>query len=451
MKIAKFIVVLLLGFMIFGCGRKEPKNVIIMISDGAGYNHILASDYYQYGQKGKQIYESFPIKLAMSTYSLDAGGYDSSLAWNDSLYIDEKWTDSAASATALSTGIKTKNGYLGVDENKKEILHFSEYIQAKGKRTGTVTTVVACHGTPAGFTIHSPFRKNYPDIFRSMIMESKLSVIMGAGLDEDTNLPDHKKYYYVGKKEFWQQIESGNTAFDLDKDWQVDKTIADIDGDNLPDAWQVIRDRKEFTSITKENAPKRLLGIFKSRANAQYDREGDKHAEPFEVAFRKGIPTLSEMSKAAINVLDNDNGFWLLIEGGAVDKASHANWKGRTIEEQIDFNKAVEFVVDWVETNSSWDETLLIVTADHETGHISGKASREEEVVADIKPSQAGLMPDFYFLSSEHTNSLVPLFVKGKGADIFTELAVNTDPVRGKYLDSTDIAKSLFKIFGKER
>lgn len=447
MKIIKIISVLLTLLFIVACSSKKPKNVIIMISDGAGYNHILASDYYQYGKTGKQVYQTFPIKLAMATYSINAEGYDSNLAWTDSLYIDGKWTDSAASATALSTGVMTKNGYLGVDENKDDLLHFSEFIHAKSKKIGTVTTVVACHGTPAGFTIHSPFRKNYPEIFQSMILDSKLSVMFGAGLDESINLPEHKKYYYVGNKDFWKQVEAGNTDFDLDGDQLVDKTLADIDGDMEPDSWQVIRNREEFLNISKENAPKRLLGIFNSRANAQYDRKGNKHLAPFEVPLRENIPSLSEMSSAAIDILDNDKGFWLLIEGGAVDKASHANWKGRTIEEQIDFNLAVERVVEWIESNSSWDETLLIITADHETGHISGQANMFNEIVADIQTSPAGIMPEFYFLSSEHTNSLVPFFAKGVGADSFMERANKLDKVRGKYLHSTDVAKSLFDLF----
>lgn len=449
MKKVKFIVFAMLAQVIFGCSPKQPKNIIIMISDGAGFNHILATDYYQYGETGKQIYQSFPVQQAMSTYSADAEGYSPEKAWNDTLYIGSKWTDSAASATALSTGSKTKNGYLGVDSGKKNLLHFSEFIKEQKKKIGTVTTVVACHGTPAGFTVQTPFRKDYPEIFRSMILNTKLSVMMGAGLDEVDNLPEHKKYYYVGNKDFWQQLEAGNTAFDLDSDGLADQEVTDVDGDNIPDAWTLIREEEEFKNITKDNTPKRLLGIFQSRANAQYDRRGDKHLAPYEVALKPGIPSLTTMSKAAINVLDNNNGFWLLIEGGAVDKASHANWKGRMIEEQIDFNHAVEAVVEWIETNSSWDETLLIVTADHETGHISGQVNMKKNVVAEVQNRGKGEMPEFYFLSSKHTNSLVPFYAKGLCSEKFTTKAVNNDPVYGKYMDSTDLAKTLFKLYNK--
>ncbi len=443
-RLVLFVIILVI---LVGCSAKEPKNVIIMISDGAGYNHFLATDYFQYGETGRQVYQSFPVNQFMSTYSLDAESYDSDLAWNDSLYIDSKWTDSAASATALSTGYKTKNGYLGVDADKNDLLHFSEFIKKKGKKLGTVTTVVACHGTPSGFTIHSPFRKDYPGIFRSMILDSELSVMMGAGLNDLDTMPDHKKYYYVGQKEFWQQILQEKTDFDIDNDGNTDKVVKDIDGDNRPDPWELIRERQDFQNITKNNAPKRLLGIFQNRANAQYDRKGDKDLPPFQVPLREEIPTLSEMTDAAINVLDNANGFWLLIEGGAIDKASHANWKGRTIEEQIEFNKAVESVVKWVEENSSWKETLLIITADHETGHISGQANMKNKIVADVINNGKGKMPEFYFLTSEHTNSLVPFFAKGPRAEMFISKANKIDPVHGKYLDSADVAKTLFEIY----
>lgn len=418
-----------------------------MISDGAGYNHILATDFYQYGETGKQVYQSFPVKHFMSTYSLAAKGYDSELAWSDSLYIDSLWTDSAASATALSTGHKTKNGYLGLDEDKNELFHFSEFIKEKGKKLGTVTTVVAGHATPAGFTVHNAFRKDYPAIFRSMVLDSKLTVMMGAGLNDYDSLPDHKKYYYVGQKEFWQQVLEEKTEFDTDSDGIADKTVADVNGDNIPDAWELVRERQDFVDLAKADSPKRVLGIFQSRANAQYDREGDKHLAPFEIPLREEIPTLSEMTNSAISLLDNKDGFWLLVEAGAVDKAAHANWKGRTIEEQIDFNSAVESVVKWVEENSCWEETLLIVTADHETGHISGEVNMKNMIVADVKNKGKGEMPEFYFLTSEHTNSLVPFFAKGLGSERFTAKAINTDAVHGKYMDSTDLAKTLFEIY----
>ncbi len=86
------------------------------------------------------------------------------------------------------------------------------------------------------------------------------------------------------------------------------------------------------------------------------------------------------MTKAALNVLDDDpNGFFIMIEGGAVDWAAHANQSGRLIEEMNDFNKSIEAVIRWIDTNSNWNETLVIITADHETGHLTGPGSGSDK------------------------------------------------------------------------
>ncbi len=446
----KIIYALFLLIVVVGCSHNKPKNVIIMISDGCGYNHILATDYYQYGESGKQVYQQFPVQQFMTTYSLNVlSGYDSAKAWSDSTYIGDKWTDSAASATAMSTGIKTRNTIIGKDSTLVDVEHFSEFMQKQGKKIGVATNVLASHATPAGFSSHNIYRKNYAEIFKDMVTDSYLSVIIGGGLNDYDELAYDKKYKYVGGKEFWQQIMEGQTKYDLDNDGYVDRTIKDINYDLEPDVWEVVREREDFVNINPDNAPERLLGIFQSRKNAQYDRDGEKNVPPFTVPFRENIPTLAEMAMASIYTLDNDNGFWLMVEGGAVDKASHAKWNGRVIEEEIDFNKAVEAVVEWVETNSSWDETLLIVTADHECGHISGEPNMTNEVVADVKNRGKGNMPEMYNLSGQHTNSLVPFFAKGIGAENFLKKAIYTDLKHGKYMDNTEMAKTLFELFGK--
>jgi alkaline phosphatase len=86
-----------------------PKNVIIMVSDGCGYDHIDAANMYQYGKTGVQAFEKFPVRYAMSTYSEDGEGYDPDQAWKQFDYVKKKFTDSAAAITAISTGVKTHN------------------------------------------------------------------------------------------------------------------------------------------------------------------------------------------------------------------------------------------------------------------------------------------------------------------------------------------------------
>jgi alkaline phosphatase len=160
------------------------------------------------------------------------------------------------------------------------------------------------------------------------------------------------------------------------------------------------------------------------------------------------VPDLPTMTKGALNVLDaNRKGFFLMIEGGAVDWAGHANQPGRTIEEQIDFNKAVEAVVRWVHRNSDWDETLVIVTGDHETGYLTGPGSGQfasGPLWTPLANNGIGMLPGMQFNSGDHTNALIPLYAKGSAARHLRSASRGMDPVRGAYMDNTDIAKIAF-------
>jgi alkaline phosphatase len=120
------------------------------------------------------------------------------------------------------------------------------------------------------------------------------------------------------------------------------------------------------------------------------------------------------------------------------------------IEEQIDFNRAVEAVVDWVQKNSNWGETMVIVTADHETGYVWGPGSNPS--FEPIINNRAGVMPGMQFYGdiggfNWHSNSLVPLFAKGDAARLFRPYAKKTDLVRGPYIDNTDIFKIMQDCF----
>jgi alkaline phosphatase len=106
-------------------------------------------------------------------------------------------------------------------------------------------------------------------------------------------------------------------------------------------------------------------------------------------------------------------------------------------------------VVGWVETCSSWNDTLLIVTADHETGYMTGPDSGlfdDGPVWNPLVNNGAGVLPGLQWHSGSHTNSLVPFYAKGKGSILFFVCAGNRDPVRGRYLDNTDIARNLFRF-----
>ena len=448
----KFLAIITFGIIIHACTQYEnddtPKNIILFISDGCGYNHIDATSMYQYGKRGMQIYEKFPVKYAVSTYSAGGEGYDPQQAWQNFKYVLNKPTDSAASGTAMATGIKTYNGAISVDTTKKEIQIIAERAEQLGKSSGVVSSVLFSHATPACFAAHDTSRGNYKDIAQEMILESKLDIIMGCGhplFDNDGKETSDTSYRAVGGMELWTTLNEG-------------KAGNDADGDGETDYWTLIQDRNEFQALVQGDTPKRIIGIPKVRSTLQLSRSGEPNTDPFTVPFLENIPNLAEMTAAALNVLDNNqNGFFLMVEGGAVDWASHGNHSGRMIEEEIDFNKAVEAAVDWVSKNSNWNETLVIVTADHETGYLNGPGSGLEDKLSEggieavwtpLVSMGQGNLPDMEWHSGGHSNSLIPLYAKGAGSKLFKEYADEVDPVRGKYIDNTEIGQVMFRLWG---
>ncbi|MBN1766215.1 MAG: alkaline phosphatase [Sedimentisphaerales bacterium] len=414
--------------------KHAPKNIIIMISDGCGYNHVDATSLYEYGMTGMQVYEDFPVQLAMSTY-MYGGSYDPEVAWTDFDYVNHGKTDSAAAATAMSAGLKTRSGYIGMDASKNWIEHLVEVCEDLGMSTGVITSVQWSHATPAGFSAHNSSRSNYAEIAREMINESRLDVIMGCGhpfynndgIRSDTVINSE----YTGGKGFWSELVNN-------------KAGGDADGDGIADIWRVIQTREDFLELMTGETPKRVLGTARVAKTLQQDRSGDKKAAPYSVDFIETVPTLAEMTRGALNVLDNDpKGFFLMVEGGAVDWASHANQSGRMIEEEMDFNRSVEAVVTWIRKNSNWGETLVIVTGDHECGYLTGPGSGETSegpVWNALVNKGMGEVPGMRWNSSDHTNSLIPFYAKGRGARLFKKEVLLNDPVRGETIDNTDIA-----------
>jgi len=418
-----------------------PRNVIIMIGDGCGFNHIEAAGLFQSGTIRTGIYAKFPVKLSMSTYP--AGGrYDPALAWRSFDYVDSGATESAAAATAMATGHKTARGMIGMVSGKQPLENMVERAERLGKTTGVVTSVQFTHATPAGFVAHNESRANYRAIANEMIHRSALEVIMGCGHPfydgSGRRLNKARSFDYVGGKSTWRKLLAGTAG-------------ADADGDGVPDPWKLIQSRKEITRLAAGNTPKRVIGVVKVAATLQQARGGDSQALPFTVPFIESVPTLEEMTLAALNVLDDDpDGFFLMIEGGAIDWAAHAHQSGRMIEEQTAFDQTIEAVVEWVEKNRGWKETLLVITADHETGYLTGPGSGQTDkgpVWNPLKNNGPDRLPGMQWNRTGHTNSLVPFYAIGAGADLFMSYAKNSDPVRGPYLDNTDIAKIVFRLW----
>jgi len=401
--------------------NEKPRNIIILIGDGMGYNHVAAGSLYFTGELKGFAWQKFDVAVGMSTYHATCR-YEPHRAWAEFDYGNYQYTDSASSATTMSTGRKTYLTALGAwgSSNYK---HAMEYASENGKAIGVVTTVPLSHATPAGFIIHNQSRYNYEEIALQML-KSELDVIFGCGHPDyngDGN-PRYfdKQYHYAGGERVWNDIVAGRYG-------------------------PFIESREAFQRLATGSTPKRVIGIPRVDRTLQQERTiADPYGE--DIAFRdpivQTVPTLAEMTRAALNVLDNNhNGFVVMIEEGTIDWASHDNQKDRMIEAMGSFDEAIGAVIGWVEQHSSWEETLVIVTADHETGYLT--AGKGVGMDMPLKGNGIRRMPTMEFNSDEHTNHLVPFFAHGKGAEAFLKHADENDSVRGWYIDNSEMGRQL--------
>jgi alkaline phosphatase len=413
----------------------QPKNVIYFIGDGMGFNQVLAANYYEHGSASSQVYEQSDwLKLALATYpavtrlsetdTVFAAGYSPRQAWQDPDYLSRDRTGSAEAATAMSSGIKTYSGSIGMGIYGDTLMHISKLAKQKGKSIGVVSSVQLSHATPSGFVAHNRSRNNYGEITNYILFNSQADVVMGAGNpDYDNNgQAVESSERYIGSRELWEQLKANDGRITFDVDGKT-RTVLDANGDGKPDAWTLIQNREDFVALASGKTPARVLGIPKANTTLHYGRDGADRLMPFEQPLNESVPTLVELTRASLNILSqNSEGFFVMIEGGAIDWAGHDNHLGRMIEEQIAFNNSIRAAVEWVETHSSWEETLIIVTADHETGYLTGP-DHPGKVAAPVKGSGKGVLPDAKWNSTGHTNMLVPFYAKGKGSELFTRIS----------------------------
>ncbi|KAA9001793.1 alkaline phosphatase [Affinibrenneria salicis] len=446
----------------------KAKNVILLITDGAGVNTWHAASYYRHGALGHEAYDDFDVKLFASTIPLNTSNtptntqqgavtFDGEKIWGKEKvdtefkgslgtypgyfsgydYLRADYTDSAAAATALASGHKTYNNAINWSNDNKKLKNIGEYAVENGKALGVITSVQWSHATPAGFLAHNASRNEYAAIGKEIIESGRATVVMGSGhplFDENGKAikpKNDKAWRYVGGKEMWDRLVAGKTAY------KHIETKADFEA--------LANGKLDLGNKTK------LLGTVQNNATLQFNRAGVAAGN-----LLQNQPDLATMTRGALNVVaKNPQGFFLMVEGGAVDWAAHANNLPRLIEEQIDFNQAVEAVTAWVDENSSWDETLVIVTTDHGNGLLQGPDSNVN-AFSDIVNQGAGALPLVRWHSDTHTRELVPVFAKGPGADFLPSVA---KPNAGlatyhvaedsqQYVDNTDIFRTVANAFG---
>jgi alkaline phosphatase len=431
--------------------------IILMVADGWGANHIAAAANYS-GQFPP--YQTWP-RYWMTTYA-NGGGYDPT--WTDLNYLNLGATDSAAAATALYTGRKTTSGFISVDPDGNRLTTISERAQAIGKAAGAVSSVYLSHATPGAWMGHNDSRLNGfaiadEGLWGNPNTTGNITTHIRYGGGHGPTLPPQDVIIAAGHPG-WNGSTYVNAA--------MRNKLAAESGD--PGAFTFVERLAGSADggarlLTAANlvTTTRLAGLFGGAGgNLEYRlANGSGH--------NAENPTLAQMTTAALTVLArNPEGFALMVEGGAVDWASHSNNMNQMVGEMLAFNEAVQAVVDWVEADngSSWDNTLVIVTGDHETGYLTAgpgvsphfsigsvTADRinKEKVISgtlrraswDDKNNDSVIDPGeavyWAWNSGQHTNMLVPLYARGAGASRAAAYAQLVDPRWGAYLDNTAI------------
>jgi alkaline phosphatase len=328
-----------------------------MIGDGMGFSHI-------YRTMDSVLYSSAsPVDMNILRFR--------QIALAKTTSADNKITDSAAAGTALATGTKTNNGYLGVDTNNAPLKSILKYAEENGLATGLVATSDITHATPASFIANVQSRNQADEIARQFLF-TDIDVFIGGGYNSFSVRADSINYIDSLKAHNYHVATSLNEL----KQFKAEGKLAGL--------------------------------IYPSHAPKVSEGRGDM---------------LSYSTSLAIDLLDNnDNGFFLMVEGSQIDWGAHDNKQNYMVSELLDFDKTVGLVLDYATTHP---ETLVIVTADHETGGLS--LIENEIVKGELKT---------HFSTKHHSAGFVPVFAFGPGAERFSG-----------FIDNTDIFKIMMSLF----
>lgn len=344
----------------------KAKNVILFVGDGMGISTLTSARIHKGqlagnpGEEGYLSFESFPYSALVKTYNVDA-----------------QTPDSAGTMTALMSGLKTDVGVIGVDEDIErgdcstvagnEVITALELAEIKGLATGIISTARITHATPAATYAKSADR-NWED--NSDMPEAAIAAGCVDIADQLVNFESYVEGRYTGVDIDGIEVAmGGGRRHFLPKDAAFNSPDAqsDVEGDrtderNLIIEWQdryengvYVFDQAGFDAIDTEST-ERVFALF-NESHMQYEADRGN-----DIA---GEPSVSQMTRAAIDVLDNnDKGFFLMVESGRIDHAHHAGNAAGALTDTLAFEQAVKTAVE----NTNPEETLILVTADH--GHV---------------------------------------------------------------------------------
>lgn len=353
---------LLLSFLLLVLSgyAQQAKYVFYFIGDGMGVNQVQGTELYRGELEGKIgitpiWFTQFPYATTATTFSATNGV-----------------TDSAAAGTALATGNKTQNGTIGMKQDlQTEVSSVAVWAKNKGCRVGVTTSVSVDHATPAAFYAHDPSRGSYYKIGTDLYK---------AGFD-----------FYAGS-----DFIDPNNKDNKDGNSESLYTMAEKNG------YTIARGYKDYLKKCKK-ADKMIL--FQSEKASEKDRT----AIPYAIDRTKDDLTLADITRSAINFLSKDlsKGFFLMVEGGKIDWACHSNDAATAFHEVADMDEAVKVAYEFYSQHP--DETLIVVTADHETGGFvlgTGAYKLNLQVLKNQKVSESGFTRILNELRKKYNNNV---------------------------------------------
>lgn len=373
--------------------EKPAKYVFLFIGDGMGFSTVDVTESYLSWKEGKiggeqLLFTTFPVLGSAINYSADS-----------------RVTDSSAAGTAIACGAKTNNSWLGVDPQEQPLESVAAVLKKQGYKVGIMSTVPVNHATPASFYGHNKSRHASYAILKE--------------------IPESGFEYFAG---------SGMMGFAGNR-W---KPEPDITGYLEENGYNVVYGKEELAEAIANKDKIVFSQIYNKGVEPRsYEGSGSKP---------EGDASLADMVQGALDLFGDKEPFFMAIEGGDIDWGGHANKVMPTVHATINMDKAIEKAYEFYLKHPK--ETLIIVTADHETGGIglghtykvnwevfenawveSGYVNNLSE--ADNKElNEKGLIR---WTTGDHTGAAVPVYAIGKGAEKFAGKYDNTE-IKGKIL-----------------
>lgn len=382
MKNFKFLLLAIAALAVASCcGKTEPqkpKNVIYLIGDGMGFGAVSSLLLAEEGQTG---FEMAPV-----------------IGLNETQSANNYVTDSPAGGTALATGTRTCNGFLGVDPDTVQLTSVLKKAQAMGKKTGIVVNTTLTEATPGAFYAGVPSRSMGFKI-AEQFCNSNVDVAIGAGLSAFINRPDSIDLTAT-------LIEKGYNVY---LDW---KSVLNTQSEKFVGILEMsdVHRRNKSSNTTAKAAEGDAVCLAAKLAADAGNLDTTRFSEPTVYLEKAAVKALEQLSKNA------PQGYFLMIESAIIDGYGHNNDSEGMIEEMKEFNGLLKALVAYVNAHP---ETLLVVTADHETGG-TGVTYKSHTV---NQPEGLQLS----FSTKGHTGTVVPIFAYGTGAEKFQGIFKNKE------------------------